>query len=65
MSALFDVDRETAEALECLQASYTKPDYEPDSPNNADELTEEAFNSAADALIKPFAAAFRKGFANG
>jgi len=63
---LFDVDREITEAVECLQASYTKPDYEPDNPsNNANEpLTEEAFDSAANALIKPFAEAFRKGLAH-
>jgi len=65
VSTLFDLDRETAEALDCLRASYTNPNYEPDSPNKADELTEEAFNSAADNLIKPFADAFRKGFAHG
>jgi len=64
-TALFDEDREIAEAVECLRATYSKPDYEPESPNDADELTDEAFTAAADALIKPFAAAFRKGFGNG
>jgi hypothetical protein len=62
---VFDEEREIAEALDCLRATYSKSDYEPDSPNDADELTDEAFTTAADALIKPFAAAYRKAFANG
>jgi len=65
MPELFNEEREIAEALECLRATYSKPDYEPESPNDADELTDAAFTAAADALIKPFAAAYRKGFAHG
>lgn len=65
MSTLFDEKREIAEAIACLQATYSEPDYEPENPNEADELTEDALIGAADALIKPFAAAFRKGFAHG
>jgi hypothetical protein len=65
VSTLFNEDSEIAEALECLQATYSNPGYEPDSPNDADELTDADFTAAADALIKPFATAFRKSFAHG
>jgi len=61
----FDEEREIADAVACLRATYSEPDYEPESPNDADELTDEAFTVAADTLIKPFASAFRKGFTHG
>jgi hypothetical protein len=61
---VFDEKKEIAEALDCLRATYSKPDYDPGSSNNADELTDAALTASADALIKPFATAFRKCYAN-
>jgi hypothetical protein len=61
----FDESREIAEALECLRSTYDRPDYDMGSSNEADELTDEALTVSADILIKPFATAFRKCYANG
>jgi len=62
---LFDEEREVAEAVECLRATYSEPDYDMENPNDSDELTDEALTASADALIKPFATAFRKCYSRG
>ena len=61
----FDEEREIGEAIECLKSAYSEPDYEPENPNHAEELTDEAFAKSADALITPFAMAFKRCCING
>jgi hypothetical protein len=60
---MFDETREIEEALAALRSTYSEPDYEPASPNHADELTDEAFTAAADALIGPFSNALERCYA--
>lgn len=55
---VFDEGQEIAEAVECLRATYSDPDYDIKNANDSDELTDEALTESADAIIKPFAAAF-------
>ena len=50
----FDVVKETEYALECLKSSYDDPDFELENPNGSDEITIEAFEKSAEALITPF-----------
>jgi len=62
VAVVFDEEREIEEALEELRSTYDEPDYEPFSPNHADELTDEAFTAAADALIVPYSRILKRHY---